>query len=256
MKQNHFYISYLGNKRKECKELYDRMDFKDVKTFIEPFCGTCAVSFYVWQRQPHLKFILNDENQFLKELYELSKDDEKITQFNEQFESIANTLDKETYKIFIKGDELIQWFVKHKIYNIQPGMFPLPSKPFKKTLDLKNSPIYDFFKNADIDFLNMDGVTLLNDFKNNSDCIIFLDPPYINTCNTHYNYHNSEEKINIYQYLFYNNINAYNCKLFCIFEQNWIIKYLFKDNIIFEYDKKYEVSSKKKTKHLIISNNK
>ena len=46
----------------------------------------------------------------------------------------AVELDKETYKIFIKGDELIHWFVKHKIYTIQPGMFPLPSKPFKKTL--------------------------------------------------------------------------------------------------------------------------
>ena len=39
--------------------------------FIEPFCGSCAVSYYLWLKHPTLKFILNDGDTFLYEMFNL-----------------------------------------------------------------------------------------------------------------------------------------------------------------------------------------
>jgi hypothetical protein len=45
--QNHFYIAYFGNKRKEITGLYPYLDFTDINTIVEPNAGSCAISFYI-----------------------------------------------------------------------------------------------------------------------------------------------------------------------------------------------------------------
>ena len=185
--KNHFYISYSGNKRNECKTLYELIDFTNCKTFIEPFCGTCAVSYYIWLQNPDLKFILNDENIFLKEMYEIYKDESKIDEFNKNYNNLVIDRDKEKYNILKKNNNVMSWFVTNKIYNIRPGLFPI-DKVSIKNINLRTYPIYNFFKNADIEFKNIDGLMLIEEYKNNGDSIIFLDPPYLNTCNHFYNY--------------------------------------------------------------------
>ena len=62
--------------------------------------------------------------------------------------------------------------------------------------------------------------------------------------------------MNIYEYLYHNNITQEKAKVYLILENMWIIKLLFQhNNILFEYDKTYE-ASKKKTTHILISNTK
>ena len=43
--KTHFYITYPGNKRKEMKGLYPYLDFTNINTIVEPFAGTCAISY-------------------------------------------------------------------------------------------------------------------------------------------------------------------------------------------------------------------
>jgi nitrogenase molybdenum-iron protein alpha/beta subunit len=97
-----------------------------------------------------------------------------------------------------------------------------------------------------------DAIKVYEQYKNNKKCMIIMDPPYISTCNDYY----LDHSMNIYEYLYHNNITQEKAKVYLILENILIIKLLFQhNNILFEYDKTYE-ASKKKTTHILISNTK
>ena len=63
--KNHFFIPYFGNKRKETPLIYEKTkhELNDITTIIEPFCGSCAFSYYISLQHPKkYKYILNDNN--------------------------------------------------------------------------------------------------------------------------------------------------------------------------------------------------
>ena len=150
-------------------------------------------------------------------------------------------------KDIIKKDDIFSKFLKLKFYNITEGLYPFKTN-FSK-IDLRNYGIYNFFKQANIIYTCEDAVELIDKKKNDIKSIIFIDPPYINTCNSQYNY---QEGDNVYEYFFKHSIKKFKCSLFGIFEKNWIVDLLFKDFIVNQYDKVYQ-KSKKTTTHLIIS---
>ena len=75
---------------------------------------------------------------------------------------------------------------------------------------------------------------------------------YINTNNTWYE---NNHDMNIYSYLYDTDINTFKVKVYLILENMWIMKLLFKDNIISTHDKLYQ-TSKRKTSHITIVNDK
>jgi 16S rRNA G966 N2-methylase RsmD len=247
--KNHFYIPYCGNKRQEVKHIYDNIDFTDITTVVEPFCGSCAMSYYISTQREGLKYILNDNNKYLKEMYEIMLDNNKIDKFEKDFEVKVKSFkdNREMYNTIVKEDNLLSWFIKNKLYNIRPCLYP-SLRSYKETINLKLFPIYNFFKNNDITFSNDCGLTIYEKYKNSKNNLILLDPPYINSTNDYY----LNADVNIYEYLCNNNINNEIAEIILILENIWMIKLLFKHNKIkFEYDKKY-VMSKKKTSHIII----
>ena len=48
--KNHFFFPYCGNKRQEVERLYKTVENKidDIDILIEPYCGSCAFSYYVY----------------------------------------------------------------------------------------------------------------------------------------------------------------------------------------------------------------
>jgi hypothetical protein len=48
--KNHFFFSYVGNKREEVEHIYNLLDLNNINTIVEPFCGSCAVSYYIWSQ--------------------------------------------------------------------------------------------------------------------------------------------------------------------------------------------------------------
>lgn len=252
--KNHFYMPYSGNKRQEVKHVYDNIDFTDITTVIEPFCGSCALSYYISTQRKGLKYILNDNNTFLKEMYEIMLDDDKITNFEREFKELVETFEgkKDVYKEIVKQNNVMAWFIKNKVYNIRPGMFPLPTRGYKKTVDLKTFPIYNFFVNNDITFYTESGLTIYQQYKDSKNHLILLDPPYMRSCNDMYN----DPSVAIYEYFYDNNVNEEEANIILILENMWIIKLLFRTNkILFEYDKQYHVT-KKITTHIVIGQNK
>ena len=251
MKKNHFYISYAGNKRTEAERIYNYIDFSGIDTVIEPFCGTCAMSYFINTKIPNLNYIFNDNNKFLKDMYEILIDDNKIKDTEEKYKVLIKDMTKDKYYQILKENNLLGWLLTHKYYTIRAGLYPLDGIKKLNELNLKSHPIYEFFKNNKdrITFYNKDAVDIVNEYKNNSNCLILFDPPYLDACNDFYN----DSKVNIYEYLYFNQIRDMKAKVYLILENNWIIQLLFKDNEKIEYDKFYQ-PSKKKTTHLIIKN--
>jgi site-specific DNA-adenine methylase len=248
--KNHFFFPYAGNKRNEIPFIYDNIKDKlnNIDTIIEPFCGTSACSFYISLKNPKkYKYILNDNNKFLIDLYNICKDDEKLDKFTVDLNKKVKNLNKEEYDKIAKENNLLSWFIINKIYCIRPGMYRLNYKP--KEYNLKECPIYNFIKNENIEFKNLDAVKIIEEYKNNENSLIILDPPYMQLCNDFY----LDASVNIYEYLLHNNINNMKSKIILILEKIWIVQLLFKDNNFIEYDKTYE-TTKKKTKHILITN--
>lgn len=250
--KNHFYISYAGNKRQEVEQIYNSIDFNDITTIIEPFTGTSAMSYYISLQRNGLKYILNDNNKYLKEMYNILKNDAKITQFENKINNdvIPNIQTKENYLKYLKSnDNIYGWFIANKFHSIRPGLFPI-DRPIKN-IELKLYPIYNFYRNNDIEFYNLDGIEIYEKYKGNKNNLILLDPPYLSACNDFY----LDSKVNVYEYLFNNPIENEKAQIVLILENMWIIKLLFKNiENKFEYDKKYSNQKSRKTTHIIISN--
>lgn len=254
--KNHFYISYFGNKRNEAESFYNLIDFKGIDTIVEPFCGTSAISYYISTKKQGLKYILNDNDEYLKMMFDILRDDEKINEFENMINSIKPTImNKEAYQKYLKDNKdnknIYAWFIKHFYYTIRPGIYPLRDEKtvFNKKIDLKSCPIYEFYNNNDVEFYDEDAIDIYEKYNNKKNCLIFLDPPYIDTCNDSY----EKANLNIYEYLYYNKFNKCKAKIYLILEDNWIIKLIFNNFIIEENNKTYQ-TNKKKTKHLTIYN--
>jgi hypothetical protein len=252
--KNHFYIAYTGNKRNEITVFYQYLNFNNITTIIEPYAGSCAISYYISLQNPKkYKYILNDNNPYLLEMYNIIKSDSKIKKFELEYTKIVKSFnkEKEKYKDYIKNNNNIySYIIKNKIYSIRPGLFPINNTNYKEEINLKEYGIYNFFRNENITFLNIDAIEVYNKYKNNQKNMIIMDPPYINTNNDFY----TDSNMNIYEYLYNHNINNEKATIYLILENIWIIKLLFKDNNkLVEYGKKYE-TSQKLTTHILISN--
>ena len=76
--KNHFFFSYAGNKREEVEHIYNLSDLNNIDTIVEPFCGSCAVSYYLWtqNKDKNYKYILNDLDGYLINLLKIIRSGE------------------------------------------------------------------------------------------------------------------------------------------------------------------------------------
>jgi hypothetical protein len=252
---NHFYISYAGNKRNEAEKLYNLLDLTNIKNIVEPFCGSCAMSYFIYikNKDKNLKYYLNDNNKYLKEMFEIIRDDNKQADFDDKIKKIIEKVknNKEEYKKVIKSDDIYGWFIKNKYYRIRPGLFQIDIKGWNFK-PIKEYPIYDFFKNANITFTLDDGTNIFKNFKDDKTTLILMDPPYMMSNNDFY----LDSSINIYEYVLSLDLKKLKSKIYFILEKNWIMEVLFKNINSIEYDKKYNNHNKKKTTHKIYTNQK
>lgn len=250
MNKNHFFFGYAGNKRNEFNNAYEEFKkVKDITTIYEPFCGTSAFSYFLSVKEPKkYKYILNDNNKHLIELYKTAHDEDKLNTLINTLHNLMVDIDKEKYLVIIRQDTIEGFFIKHKVFSIRAGLFPTNKKIVKDFSYLKNCPIINFLRNENITFTN-ESVGAIKDEYNNNETFIFLDPPYLTECNDFY----SDSQANIYEYLSNNSINDFKCKILMILSDNWIVRLLFKKYIKTVYEKKYECS-KKKINHLTITN--
>ena len=255
MKKNHFIFSYAGNKRKEVEKiqnyLKEKINFDKIKKIVEPFCGSSSYSYYLSCLYPKkFKYILNDNNQLLIEIYNILKNDNLTNKLINEMNELMVGMNKEKYDKFIKDNKenYKGYLLMNYIFNIHPGLYKSSGK-FKSFDNIRNYPIIKFLRNEDIEFYNIDGIEIFEKYKNDKSSIIFLDPPYLDCFNDFY----KNPNLNIYEYFSNNDIGKMKSYIFLVLEKNWIISLLFKNNNKFEYDKIYQ-TTKKHTTHIIITN--
>ena len=261
--KNHFLFAYAGNKREEVKHIYDTfikeiLDNNNITTIIEPYCGTSVLSYYIALQHPKkYKYILNDNNKFLIELYNLIRNgkneliNNEMKKLIDRFNIYKNDEDrKKEYNKIKLMDDLWSYIFTRKYYSIRPGLYPMINHIKEiKLFNVESFPIYNFIKDENILFTNQDAVKTIENNYNDKNTLLLLDPPYISTCNDFY----ISNDMNIYEYLYTNNINKFKCHIGLILENIWINKLLFQHNKILEsYEKTYQ-TSKKKTSHIIIT---
>lgn len=247
---NHFIISYAGNKRSEFSEIKKKILLTNIKYIVEPFAGTSAFSYFLSLEYPkEFTYILNDNNKHLMELYLVMKDEDKLKDFEKEFNLfVSNDLTKEKYLKRLLTDDMFSFVLKNKIFKIRPGLFPLNYKP--KEHNFNNIPIINFLRTEKVEFYNIDAIEIIKKY-NKPDCFIFLDPPYIFSCNDNYS---DVGDINVYEYLHNNKITLFNSKIMMCINSMWISEMLFKDNIKSRYSKNYSGHHKKNAEHIIITN--
>ena len=154
MNKNHFVIGYFGNKRQEVEKLYNviKDDIGKFKTIVEPFCGSSAFSYYIWfnNQDKKIKYILNDNNKLLFNLYNILKDDNKrLELYNNLCTMLENVKNKEDYTQIVKksDEDLVSYCFVNKIYSIRPGLYPMNKTFTIETLKpFIGAPIIQFLK--------------------------------------------------------------------------------------------------------------
>jgi len=252
---SHFIFSYAGNKRKEFQTFNEYIKYDGIKYIVEPFVGSAAISFNIYKEHgDKFNYYFNDNDKNIYEVYLLLKK-ESIEDIFKKLNDIKNTVkNKEDFlKIYKKEEHSIYEYIYfRKASSFRIGLFDegrsISKSDYKPTKLLLE--FVEFIKLPNVFITNDDWSISYNKFKDDDKSIILLDPPYIASCNTMY----GSYSVNIYEYIYENNIKNNIGNIYLILENIWIIKLLFKENnILVEYYKKYEMS-KKNTSHILISN--
>jgi site-specific DNA-adenine methylase len=253
MNSNHFPISYAGNKRKEYIHFKENIDLVGKKHIIEPFCGTSAISFNIWREHGNaFTYHLNDNNENMINIYKALKT-ETIDTIEKEVNKVKDSVkSKEDYNNLVKKKDqsIYEYIYWNRYYTIRAGLYSERSQTIKPyTFNKTQIEFAQFVKQDNVLITNDKWEVIFDKYKNQSDVLFMIDPPYILSCNVFY----QDKSLNIYEYFFENNITTFKSKLIIILEKNWIIELLFGKYFIHEYGKRYEASNKN-TSHVIISN--
>jgi site-specific DNA-adenine methylase len=249
----HFYFSYFGNKRSEIKHL--SFDYKAFDTIVEPFCGSCAFSFHLFNELglKDKRYIMADNDKMLIDFL----NDVKLHGSKKYFDFVNAILvkpdfDKEMHNSLVanKDKDLLHRFNFRKAYNFQLGLFPSRNvnKPFIRT---KQHQLFDEFAKH-CEFVHQDFEQTMSGYADKPECLIFLDPPYLNSCNLTYSVHEAD---NTHYYVRILSFLEGQAKMVMILNSNAMMEFVFGKYIKSSFDKTYKTTHKK-VKHLVIANDK
>lgn len=256
---SHFIVSHPGNKYFEFKQFEDVFredDFENKKNIVEPFCGTGGMSLQLWKKYgSKFNYYLNDLDDKLFQIFLLYKSGSSLDEIFEKMNTLKHSIEhKEAFKDLNKrvNEDIYNYIVCkklswHKIdcYNIRDrDSYKIKSKPNKH-----QKLFFEFINSPNVFISNKDWYEVFKEFDNDNTVFLF-DPPYIDSDNTFYKH----KDLDVYEFFKKKTINLFKSKIFFIVEDIEKIRTLFKNNNVLKvYDKTYYLS-KRKTKHIIISN--
>ena len=249
-----FYFSYHGNKRNELTEIKDMFDITKYDTIVEPFGGSLVFSRYIYSIDPNKKFHCSDNNNelvtFCNNFHK--HDDSIIKRATNVIKKINNKKDKyyeymknvpETQVVTYKW--IVYYLLYNTYYNYQRGRFGTRDVPKFLGISKCKSVLNDFFRNNP--YKLSDYKTSIEQFKDDKNALIFLDPPYINSYNMCY----KKPEVD-WEYL-YNFFETCKCHFIMIVNNDFFMRIAFKKYFVKEYSKRYE-QKKRSVMHCVFSN--
>lgn len=257
-----FYFSYPGNKRKEIKNLDNLLENVKYTKVVEPFGGSCAFSISEYLKNKDLEIYISDiDDELTSFCNNFYKNDELI--MNIVLNIVSNIHNKEDYDRFYKKfcnkidnnniiDFCAYYLFKRTFFGIRPGVYYRNRKITLNSLKKNKDYLNEFFKNHTYNCV--DYKTIFEQFKNDEDVLLFLDPPYLNSyCDF---YKNIDCKIN-FDVLWediYDLFDNGKCKIILIVDNNFFMRKLFEKWLYISYDKQYSTFKSKKTVHNVFCN--
>jgi site-specific DNA-adenine methylase len=268
-------LGCMGNKTRELKLLLPIIEPHITKDtiFIEPFSGSCIVSFNVFKKHNNIKFHINDIDTLRIKFYNNMKTEEGRNEFYELQDQVLDTNggDSIYYEIIGKNKckmttDYNAYIISKTIYSFRMGLYPTTKKVNKKII---SENWINFFNEATI--TNKDFKIILDQYKDNENAFIYLDPPYMDSYNAGYSgaytgkSHDEDMKIidNTQIYIDLLDFLKCKCKILFSINSNALTRYVYKDYIKNDYTHIYQAShinidnvtqKKKHTNVLIISN--
>lgn len=267
-----FFFAYYGGKSKEYKYIAHLLHDYDFDTFIEPFAGSYATIRKINTddkfKDKKIKFLINDTDEELIQFYNYVKRYGTKGIVKNGLE-ILKDINKEKYDAYIRSQPSklkekanVYWF-KHAISSFRIGLFPTKDIEKFKKYEIDRYKHQDaFIKKLTIS--NVDYKEIVNKHKDDPKCVIYLDPPYFLAYNEGYknkgkgfgdNWQDDEGEDPTREYIYLKNLlETAKALIIFIINKTELIKYFFgTDLVLGEYAVTYQ-STKKKNKHLIISN--
>jgi hypothetical protein len=267
-------LGCMGNKTTELKLLLPIIEpqITNKTTFVEPFCGSCVVSHAIYKNHENIDFHVNDIDEIRIQFYKNMMDEEERKKLYKLEESIVKLGIEEYNKIIKKNQpklmftEYIPYIISRRIHSFRMGLYPTTKKIILKEI---SEPWINFFKKSKI--TNNDFKEVMNEYKDNKDAFLYLDPPYMDSYNGGYssfhskNYNDDlsiKDNTEMYIYLL-EFLKDCKCKVLFSINNCALTKYIYKDFIKDTYNKIYQstqlnttntTNKKKNTDVLIISN--
>lgn len=248
--KDHFPLVIYGSKTKELKKL-ERFFPLDVKTVIEPFAGSFAVIRYFYSDDKYNK-IINDSDTDLINLYlRIAEDPDAISAY---YDEILKNPEHSNSTVIKAQTQALGCFKLLDTFCVK-GMFK------GRTIISKQAvikPLSAFFNKPNIDLFNEDWRVIMDEYKDDPDAFIFLDPPYFNSFNMSYYDYKAEQDKNIkdnslmfIEMLTY--LKTSKAKIMVIISETALTDYILKEFKKFSYPKTYGTTGKK-TNHIIYCN--
>jgi site-specific DNA-adenine methylase len=247
-------LGCFGNKRNELKSLLPIIEpeITDKTIFVEPFCGSCIVSFNVFKKiNKDIEFHINDIDPLRIQFYKNMLDEDKRNDLYKIEQEIEEKGQEHYYSIVnSKDDDYLKYVISRRIYFLRYGLFPTTKSITLKTIS--NNWI-NFFKHSKI--TNKDYKQIIDEYRENENAFIYLDPPYVDSFNTGYvgyqkGHYDEELKVidNTKIYIDLLDILSCKCKVLFSINENAITKYLYRDYIKETYNHKYSLGKIATTK--------
>ena len=246
----------FGNKYKDIKFFKHLMPApENVKCVAEPFAGTFAVIRHSYPKVEKLICGENDE-EFLKSTKSIFDNCKEYLEYNKKYNQLIKELmlkyPDDKHVMFNKNKEQILKFIDDNkgnlLIDVERDVYSLGFISKKPEKDY--SGVAEIFNR--INWMD-DYKKVFEACKDDKDCFMFVDPPYMSSDNTTY-YGNQKstrgKKVVDNTAIFIDIIDLLKvakCKVMVVINKNCLNNYLFKDFIKGEYEKKYSMTKKIET---------
>lgn len=250
-------IKRIGSKIDDLKYFRHLLPL-DAKTVVEPFGGGFAVSKIFYKDINKYNFHINDKDEILMYIYK------HYNEYISIYNKIVDTYLKEYLLLGKEKGGRIRYYMTDafKTFINDLDIHPNFKTYFKNTQLTRGFTYITSSTNYNPDEkLILDNALLtcedysdiLEQYKDDKDAFLFLDPPYLFSDNSMYDPLKDGKDmtqiiVDILKYL-----KTCSCRVMLIINKLSILSYLFKDYIKGEYNRVYRLSCNK-AKHLIITN--
>jgi len=171
---------FFGNKDREISSIMNNLPvMTDIDTIIEPYCGSFSLIRHLLLLYPDKKYICNDNDKDLIDCYKAVQADDSCSELINFFQNFE-IRNKQHYDEFKKEGSVRSFLFSHIVYSIRNGMYDKNKHKLNDRDIIRLTHFNKAYKN--VEFICGDASVIIDKYKNDKTCFMFLDPPFLMQC--------------------------------------------------------------------------